>query len=43
MHLVKSMVDRIAYEYCDRTMRVSVAKRLPSAASPLDLGARQST
>jgi serine/threonine-protein kinase RsbW len=43
MHLVKSMVDRIAYEYCDRTMRVSVAKRLPSAASPLDLGAHQSS
>jgi anti-sigma regulatory factor (Ser/Thr protein kinase) len=28
MHLVKSMVDRVSYEYCDRAMRVRVTKKL---------------
>jgi serine/threonine-protein kinase RsbW len=33
MHLVKSMVDRLSYEYLDRVMRVTVAKRLPAIAA----------
>ncbi|HUP24974.1 MAG TPA: ATP-binding protein [Thermoanaerobaculia bacterium] len=33
MHLVKSMVDRVTYEYRDRAMCVTVAKRLPSDGS----------
>lgn len=38
MHLVKSMVDRITYEYRGRVMRVSVAKGLPTAGAAPGLG-----
>ena len=29
VHLVKSMVDKLAYEYSDRTLRVIAVKKLP--------------